>query len=462
MVSPQQATRFPCSRIAAGLFSIFLVSQAQAISPEELAKKVDELAAQNAALQARVDKLEAALKQQSATAAPQPQAAQEVQLPAKTAAAAPAPSAPAQESTSSTTVGSYGEIGYSRPSKAPQEAYVSVGRAVILIGHQFDEATRMYGEFEWENAVTSASDAGEAEVEQLWVQHDFKNGLSAIAGLYLMPAGLINQNHEPTAYYGVFRPDVDTKIIPSTWREVGLGLSGRTDVGLSWEAGITTDQNLSKWDPASDEGAARGPLQAIHQEGQFATARDLAVHGSVNWRGPGYLLGASAFTGNIGQRTPGFLGNDSRVLLWELHGRYEISGWDLAAEYARGTISHTEALNASFLASVANPTLVPSLFYGGYGQIAYRFWQGRYFRLTPFVRYEIFNTAADFGALSAAQGGVVRPDEHLWTVGTSFFIGEGVVLKADYRHYRNDQFPSAIPPAYTKGNSLNFGIGYSF
>jgi len=71
----------------------------------------------------------------------------------------------------------------------------------------------MYGEFEWENAITSASDTGEAEVEQLWVQHDFKNGLSAIAGLYLMPAGLVNQNHEPTAYYGVFRPDVDTKII---------------------------------------------------------------------------------------------------------------------------------------------------------------------------------------------------------------------------------------------------------
>jgi hypothetical protein len=244
---------------------------------------------------------------------------------------------------------------------------------------------------------------------------------------------------------------------------VGLGLSGKTDSGLTWEGGITTDQNLSKWDPSSDEGATRGPLQAIHQEGQFASARDLAIHASLNWRGPGYLLGGSAFTGKIGQNTPGFLGNDSRLWLWELHGRYEISGWDFAAEYARGTISNTEALNASFIASeITNPTLVPSLFYGGYAQAAYRFWQGRYFRLTPFVRYEILNTAADFGSLSTEQSGSARPDEHIWTVGGSFFIGEGVVLKADYRHYRNDQYPSEIPPAFTKGNSLNLGVGYSF
>jgi hypothetical protein len=65
---------------------------------------------------------------------------------------------------------------------------------------------------------------------------------------------------------------------------------------------------------------------------------------------------------------------------------------------------------------------------------------------------------------AAAQMASPRPNRHPsppWR-GTSFFIGEGVVLKADYRHYRNDQFPSAIPPAFTKGNSLNLGVGYSF
>jgi hypothetical protein len=204
-------------------------------------------------------------------------------------------------------------------------------------------------------------------------------------------------------------------------------------------------------------------LQAIHQEGQFATARDFAVHGALNWRGPGTLLGASVFTGKIGQQQPAFPGNDARLLLWEVHGRYEVSGWDLAAEYARGTISKTDALNTSFLnGGTVNPTLVPSLFYGGYGQLAYRIGLGGYYKLIPFGRYEILNTAAEFGNLATADTGPVQPDEKIWTLGASFFFGEGVVLKADYRHYKTDPLPSAIPFGFNKGTSWNFGVGYSF
>jgi hypothetical protein len=450
MIATDERIRITGSRIAAGLLCAFAAAgQAQAVTTDELARKLEALEQQNAALEAKVNKLEAAQ-------APQPS---QVRQPAQAAATA----GPADESTASTTVSSYGEIGYTRPSKAPEKSNVSVGRAVIFVGHRFDESTKMVGEFEWENAITSGQDSGEAEVEQLYVEHDFKIGVSGTAGLYLMPAGLINQNHEPTAYYGVFRPDVDTMIIPSTWREVGLGLSGRTDIGVSWDAGLTTDQNLTKWDPASDEGRVRGPLQAIHQEGQFATAQDFAVHAAVNWRGPGTLLGGSVFTGKLGQKQPGFLGNDSRLLLWEVHGRYEVSGWDLAGEYARGTISNTEALNTSFLTGgTPNPTLVPSLFYGGYLQLAYRVWQGSYYKLIPFGRYEILNTAAGFGGLAAGDTGPVQPNEKIWTLGASFFVGDGVVLKADYRHYATNQFPSAVPFGFNKGTSLNFGVGYSF
>jgi hypothetical protein len=454
---PSAVTRWTVT--LALLCALLGAGNAEAVTVEDLAKRIEALETQNAALQTKVDRLEAAQSQQAAQVQQQAQAVERVQGAADSAVAA----APPVASDAATTVSSYGEIGYTRPSKAPEDTNVNVGRAVIFVGHRFDETTKMVGEFEWENAITSASDTGEAEIEQLYVEHAFANGWRGTAGLYLMPAGLVNQNHEPTAYYGVFRPDVDTKIIPSTWREVGLGLSGTTELGLTWEAGLTTAQDLSKWDPTSDEGRARGPLQAIHGEGQFALARDLGVHGALNWRAPGVLLGASVFTGKIGQQQPEFLGNDSRVLLWEVHARYEVSGWDLAGEYARGTISNTEALNASFLASsTPNPTLVPALFYGGYVQAAYRLWQGQRYRLVPFARYEILNTAADYGALTGSEGALARPDEQIWTLGASLFVGDGVVLKADYRHYRNDSLPSPIPPGFIKGNSLNLGVGYSF
>ena len=35
----------------------------------------------------------------------------------------------------------------------------------------------MVAEFEWENAVTSADDTGEAEVEQLLIEHQFEIGV---------------------------------------------------------------------------------------------------------------------------------------------------------------------------------------------------------------------------------------------------------------------------------------------
>jgi hypothetical protein len=458
MISNYRRIRPSRLQIAAGVLGVLAaVGQAHAVTTEELAQKLDALEKQNAALQAKVNKLEAAQTAESSQVKQQAQAVEDMKQSAQSSGT------PSAAEESSTTVSSYGEIGFTHPTKAPEKSNVSVGRAVIFVGHRFDEATKMVGEFEWENAITSGQDSGEAEVEQLYVEHDFKIGVSGTAGLYLMPAGLINQNHEPTAYYGVFRPDVDTMIIPSTWREVGLGLSGHTDIGLTWDFGVTTDQNLSKWDPAADEGRVRGPLQAIHQEGQFATARDFAVHAALNWRGPGTLLGASVFTGKIGQQQPDFLGNNSRLLLWEVHGRYEVAGLDLAAEYARGTISNTDALNTLFLTNgTNNPTLVPSLFYGGYVQAAYRVWTDGYFKLIPFARYEILNTAAEFGNLGVAETGQVQPDEKEWTAGASFFFGEGVVLKADYRHYAQNKLPSAIPFGFNKGTSYNVGVGYSF
>jgi hypothetical protein len=453
---------------------------ADTVSLSDLARKLDALEKQNAALQAKVDKLEAAqtqqtaqvqqqatqvqaqavqVQQQAAQVQQQAQAVEKVQQTVADTSTGSRLAAWAQQ----TTVSAYGEIGYSRPTKSAKDTNTDVQRAVIGMQHRFDDKTKMVAEWEWEHAITSADDVGESEVEQLWLEREFDIGVRGRAGLFLMPVGLLNQNHEPTAYYGVYRPDVDTKIIPSTWREVGLGISGDTSFGLNWDAALTTAPNLSKWDPSSTEGRDRGPLQAIHGEGQFAAARDLGLVGALNWRGiPGLWLGTSIVYDSIGQSQPGFLGDGAKLLMMEVHGRYQINGWDFAGEYIRGTISNTEALNASYAASsIANPTLVPHLFYGGYVQAAYNLWHKNDYTLIPFARYEILNTAAGFGSLSVAQGGVKSPDEKIFTVGASLRIGEGVVLKADYRGYRQHKLPDP-DEHFTLGNSFNLGVGFAF
>lgn len=437
--------------IAAGLVSLCLSPAAEAVTLDELARKLEALEKQNAELTAKVQLLEAQqgrqgeLVQQQSAALEQQSQVMDQQVASIAAAR--------EADASGTTVSSYGEIGYTRPTGSGRDAQVDVGRAVIGITHRFDESTRMVGEFEWEHAITSSTDQGEAEVEQLHVAHDINKSVTGKAGLFLMPVGLLNTNHEPTAYYGVFRNFVETAIIPSTWREVGLGLTGTTDNALKWDAGMTTGFDLTKWDPASSEGR-ESPLRATHGEGQFAKAANLSTYGALNWQGmPGLLLGGFAFTGKIGQETPGFAANNSRLVLFDVHARYQVNKWDLSALYTRATISHADDLNLAFIASATpNPTLIPSLFDGGYVQAAWTAFSNKNYSLSPFMRLERFNTAKAFGSASVAAGASAQPDEQVWTLGTNFRIGEGVVLKADYQRFQED----------SKLNRINFGMGYSF
>jgi len=167
------------------------------------------------------------------------------------------------------------------------------------------------------------------------------------------------------------------------------------DNGLTAQAGVTTGFDLGKWDATSTEGG-ESPLGAIHQEMALAKARDLSVFGALNWRGmPGLLVGGSLFTGGA---THGQTVASSRVTLWDLHARYTPGKWDLSSVYSRGTISNTAAFNAPL---VGSPTLIPKSFDGWYGQAAYHLWSSGDYTLSPFVRWEQFNTARSYADLGA-------------------------------------------------------------
>ena len=122
---------------------------------------------------------------------------------------------------------------------------------------------------------------------------------------------------------------VETAIIPTTWREGGIAVTGITDFDLTWDVGITTGFNLAKWDPTSDEGKV-SPLGSIHQELQFAKAADLSGYAALNWRGyPGLLLGGSVFSGKAGQAQPDFPSQNAVVTLAEAHARWTPGPFDL-------------------------------------------------------------------------------------------------------------------------------------
>jgi hypothetical protein len=414
--------------------------------PAQAATAAPDLEARVAALEAELQALKAQLAvQQARTATPIDSApAPVVTAAGVTAAGEPAPARPAL------TWFGYGELNYTRPTENPGEARADLGRFVLGAGYRFDERTRLQSELEIEHAVSSASDPGEVEIEQAYIEHELNGAARLRAGLFLIPSGLLNENHEPTRYYGVFRNFVETAIIPSTWREGGVGFQGDTASGLRWDAGLTTGFDLSRWDASSGDGT-ESPLGSIHQELALARAAQPSIYVAANYTGiAGLRFGASLFSGGASQRQSGLA--SSRVTLWEGHARWQPGAWDFSALYARGHISGTAALNGMLVAQVADATLVPEDFYGAYIEAAWRARAGRAWPFTPFARVERFNTASGFASLGAGVAPPARADQTAYSAGVQLEFAPGVIFKTDYVDLSGG----------SAGDRFDLGLGYEF
>jgi len=428
----------PKLRIAAALAcTLVAASPARAATQADLEAKVAALAQQLQDVQREL----AALKSQ--------------QQPANASASAPAAAAPASLAATGRAEPDrnvvdwfgYGELSYSRPTDDSAGTTADVGRFVLGASYRFDERTRFISELEVEHAIASADDAGEVEVEQAWIERELSDTIYAKFGLFLIPSGLLNESHEPTRYYGVFRNFVETQIIPTTWREIGAALEGNTEAGWRWDVGITTGHDLSAWDATSEEGL-ESPLGSIHQEGQLARAGDLSSFGALNYTGiPGLRVGGSVVYGDISQGQPGF--DSNKLLLWEGHARWTPGAWDLSALYARGEISDTAAIN---LTLVGNPVLIPESFYGWYAQAAYVATLPNSWTLAPFARFERVNTGASYAFIGAGLTPAALEAEEVTTVGINLNIASGVVFKLDYQMF--DLNSSA--------DRIDLGLGYAF
>jgi outer membrane murein-binding lipoprotein Lpp len=406
-----------------------------AATQEELEAKVQALSQQLQELQREI----AELKTQQSQPATSPAAAGS---PTQVLAATP----PDQKR--EPTWFGYGELNYSRPNGDSADATADLGRFVIGLEYAFDDRTRLMSEVEVEHAVSSADDPGEVEIEQAYLEREITGGLFAKAGLFLIPSGLLNESHEPTRYYGVFRNLVETAIIPTTWREGGLALQGRTEGGLRWDVGVTTGFDLSKWDSSDESEGQESPLGSIHQELALARAADASAFGALNYSGvTGLVLGGSVFTGGAGQGQPGF--DHSKVMLWETHARWSPAALQISGLYAHGHISNTAQINTTL---VGNPVLIPENFFGWYLEAAYRAIERDTWSLAPFVRYERLNTGSSYADIGPGFTPVPLADQKVWTGGVNFSLVPGVVLKADYVDFRDGG----------GADRFDLGIGYEF
>ena len=130
------------------------------------------------------------------------------------------------ESDKKLIIGGYGQIdgnfNLDDNNKMNANGTLDVHRLVTFLGYKFNDKITFVSEIEYEHIV-------ELFVEQAFLDYKLKDNLSLQAGLMLIPMGIQNLYHEPPTFNGVERTNVDKYIVPTTWREIGLGLNGRLD-----------------------------------------------------------------------------------------------------------------------------------------------------------------------------------------------------------------------------------------
>lgn len=346
----------------------------------------------------------------------------------------------------STTIGGYGEAVYNNYKDGSKKNEADFKRFIVFLGHKFSDRVKLFSELEVEHAKVDSS-GGEVAMEQAYIQYGISDSMNTRIGLMLMPMGIVNETHEPPTFYGVERNEVESRIIPSTWREVGVALQGQAGQGLEYNFGISTTPDANKYSNAS-----KG-FRDMRTNGRQVAANDLGVFGALNFRGvPGLLVGAAVFSGDTaqdGMTDAALAGADAKLTLWDVHAKYVVGGLDLQALYAKGKLSDTAQINAAAGLAAGSNMAAPESFYGWYGQVGYRVWQDGDKDLTPFVRYEEYNTQE-----SVSAGYTIDPknDEKVTTVGVNFRLHPQVVLKADVQNFKVDPLK----------DRFNLGVGYMF
>jgi len=343
------------------------------------------------------------------------------------------------------TVGVYGEITYNQPESMNGE--LDVQRMVLLFGYKFNDKTQFITEVEIEHVE-------EVFVEQAFVNYNVVDNISLRGGLMLVPMGIINEYHEPTTFNGVERPAVDNVIVPTTWREIGIGVTGRfPEASIGYQAYIFNGFKSTENKDGEVTGFLKGSngLRSGRQKGIQSTIDSPTFSTKIEYYGlPGLRLGLSGYYGKT-QATDDvedIEGANIGITMVGFDARYAKRRFTARGQFIYSSLRDTEAYNV-----LTNRDLGSALM-GYYGEIAYNLLPlNKEQRLFAFTRYENYDTHASTAGDLDRNDAYNRTDI---TTGLSYHIAPGVVIKGDYQFRSNNAENSDV------NNRLNFGIGVWF
>lgn len=344
-----------------------------------------------------------------------------------------------------TTLGGYGEIHYVNPSDATPQ--VNVKRFVVFLGHHFSDRLSMRSELEVEDTkVAGGSAGGEVALEQLYIDYRLGAGATLRSGLVLVPIGILNETHEPPSFNGVARPAFEHDVIPTTWREIGMGSYGALPLeGFSYRAYLVSGLLASGFTGA--EGVRDG-----RQEGRQASFANPSFTGRLEYARPGLKVGGAFWYGGTSGGDPllGIGAFAAPVLMVALDAR-----WDGGPFAARALVGNVAVPDAGRVNS-AYGTDAGRRMAGGYAEVSVNVLRllapASRARLPAFVRHERYDTHAAVPAATPRNGEYAR---RITTVGVSFLPVTPVAFKGDYSIERT-------AAGSNERQVLSLGVGYAF
>ena len=316
------------------------------------------------------------------------------------------------------SIGGYAEITFNNLEGSSTPAEIDVQRLVMLFAYKFDDRTSFVTEIEYEHVK-------EVYVEQAFINYAVADGVNLRGGLMLVPMGIINEYHEPTTYNGVERPSLDSKIVPTTWREMGIGVSGRiNNASIRYQAYLMN--GFLSYGESDYKLRGLDGLREGRQKGAESVGTDANFAGRIEYYGlPKLKLGLSYYTGNTQTTAPETSNTQIGLSMVGLDYRYVNGRLSSRGQYISASLRDTAAYN------LAGTTDLGSAMGGYYVEGAYNLLPlDSLQKLDIFLRYENFNTHQKTAGALIANDAYHRVET---TFGLSYHLANGAVFKADYQ-----------------------------
>jgi hypothetical protein len=370
-------------------------------------------------------------------------------------------------SRSSTTIGGYGNAFYQRNSNQ-ETSKIDLERFVLFTGHKFNDKISVFSELEVEDAkVTGGENGGEVSIEQAYLKFNLNANQYITAGLFLPRIGILNENHLPNTFNGNERNYVETFILPSTWRELGVGFYGNAN-NLPLNYSVAVVNGLSSGMFEHGDGIREGRF-----EGRNATGNNLAATAAVQYFPGKFKFQVSGYYGGTvgaSKRKADSLGLNAGIFgtpvaIGEADMQYANNGLEIRVLGTVVSIPDASNINRAY----ANNT--PQTEYGAYAEVGYdilhRAGNLNKKQLILFVRDEKFNVNAQVPSNGVIDGTL---NQNHVVAGFTYLPIRNVAIKADVRFvHTGNQNPELIInpnpvalPYQPNYNLVDLGVAFSF